>query len=206
MVCDHLVLGLGNPGPRYAFTRHNAGFICLDLLAQEFKGRFSDSQKGLGKKINADTCEISIDSKKVLLIKPQTFMNLSGESLRALFFEGSHYQRVPLTVVHDEIDLDFGKVKIKKGGGDAGHNGLASIRAHLGNGDFLRVRLGVGKPAPESPLDVPTWVLTKFEKSEEQLLIDMLANACAGIESLVKHPDNLQLAQTLVSQEKRKLK
>jgi PTH1 family peptidyl-tRNA hydrolase len=196
---DHIVMGLGNPGPRYAMTRHNAGFICLDLWAQEYKTKFKSPSVGLAKKINAELSEIEIDSKKVLLLKPQTFMNLSGETMRSLFSEAQHFRQIPLTVVHDELDLPVGKVRIKKGGSDAGHNGLASLRSHLGHGEFCRVRIGIGRPEPGSHIDVPAWVLKKFEHSEEESLIDSLSLAIQGIESLVKNPENVQLAQTLVS-------
>jgi PTH1 family peptidyl-tRNA hydrolase len=199
---DHIIVGLGNPGPRYSMTRHNAGFMCLDLLAQEHRQSFKSTQSGLSKKINAEICEVTIEGKKVLLLKPQTFMNLSGESLRALFAEGSHYSKIPVIVVHDEIDIALGKVRVKSGGSDAGHNGLASLRSHLGTGDFLRVRIGVGKPDPSSKMDVPAWVLTKFDNSEHEILIDSLVRACEGLQSLIKNPSNVQLAQTIVSKEK----
>jgi peptidyl-tRNA hydrolase, PTH1 family len=165
---DLIVVALGNPGPKYAFTRHNVAWIAVDLLAQE-KGQAFASQ-GLGKKINAEVCEILIDAKKILLIKPQTFMNLSGESLAKLFAQSSHLRDVPLLCIHDEIDLPLGKVRIKLGGSDAGHNGLRSLREHLGHGDYYRIRVGVGRPPVGSPLKVVDWVLQNFEKSDEPLL------------------------------------
>ena len=171
MNADAVIVGLGNPGPRYAFTRHNIGFICLDILAQDFKSKWTSAQSGLGRTLNSEITRISDwNGKSVVLLKPQTFMNLSGQSVAKLYQEHSHLRSVPLIVVHDEVDVPFGKIRAKLGGGDAGHNGLKSIRACLGHGDFYRVRLGVGRPAADSPMELADFVLQAFDKDEQDVL------------------------------------
>ncbi|MCS6901757.1 MAG: aminoacyl-tRNA hydrolase, partial [Myxococcales bacterium] len=138
-----LVAGLGNPGPRYADTRHNFGFLALDALAarlgaEPFRETFS-----------AQIARARFGQEELVLLKPQTFMNLSGQSIQpaAAFF------KVPapaVLVLHDELDLPFGTIRVKQGGGHAGHNGLRSLIDRLGTPDFLRVRLGIGRPPPRS--------------------------------------------------------
>ncbi len=167
-----LVVGLGNPGPRYAATRHNAGFMVVDELAgrggQSFRAKFS-----------GELCEIKLAGKPVLLLKPQTFMNDSGRSVRA----AATFYKVPLDatlVVHDELDLAFGELRLKQGGGDAGHRGLRSITAHLGSGDYLRLRFGIGRPPPEfggSPADFVLEAFASAEKAELEKQIDSAARA-----------------------------
>jgi PTH1 family peptidyl-tRNA hydrolase len=193
---DAILVGLGNPGPRYAFTRHNVGFISLDLLAQEQNQKFSASST-LARATHAEVAKAVLRQKTVLLFKPQTFMNLSGESLAKLYAQQGHLRQVPLIVVHDEVEIPLGKIRVKKGGGDAGHNGLKSLRASIGNGDFYRVRLGVGRPDPASTVSLADHVLRNFEKSEEKSLIEMLSKAVLVFEALVE--DKLNEAQTLAS-------
>ncbi|MBK8461793.1 MAG: aminoacyl-tRNA hydrolase [Nigerium sp.] len=145
-----LVAGLGNPGPAYASTRHNVGFMVADELAARARVSFS-APRGM----RADVCEtrlaasgmggVGADAQRVVLLKPRTFMNDSGAALA----KACAYYKIPpehVIVVHDELDLDFGRLRVKSGGGDNGHNGLKSIRAALGTGDFLRVRFGIGRP------------------------------------------------------------
>lgn len=198
MTYDFIVVGLGNPGPRYAFTRHNIGFIALDLLAQEQHTKFSNS--GIAKKIGAEWAEVTLAGKNLLLIKPQTFMNLSGESLQKLFQHASHLRDLPLVCLHDEVDLPLGKVRIKHSGSDAGHNGLKSLRAHLGHGDFTRIRLGVGRPSAESNLQVADWVLQNFAKTEEEALMNELQKALTVLETLLT--EGLDKAVVAASREK----
>jgi len=197
---DLIVVALGNPGSKYAFTRHNVAWIAVDLLAQEKAVSFST--QGIGKKIQAEVCEMSIDSKKVLLLKPQTFMNLSGESLAKLFAQNSHLRDLPLLCIHDEIDLPLGKVRIKLGGSDAGHNGLRSLREHLGHGDYYRIRVGVGRPPAGSPLKVVDWVLQNFEKSDEELLHRGLEKTLSVLESFSR--DGFDKAVVEASRENKK--
>jgi PTH1 family peptidyl-tRNA hydrolase len=155
-----LIVGLGNPGPKYAWTRHNAGFMVLDRLAQlagvsvtkkNFSGLYGEGS-WLG--------------ERLLLLKPQTFMNLSGRSAAAAL--RFHKLTVSdLIVIHDDIDIPFGQVRLKEGGGHGGHNGLRSLMQDLGGGGFVRLRVGVGRPAHGDAAD---YVLAPFSR-EEQLLV-----------------------------------
>ena len=145
-----MVVGLGNPGPTYAFTRHNVGFLVADELARRARGSWS-APRGM----RADVIETRIgaaglgvpaaDAERLVLVKPRTFMNESGQAVRKL---AAFHRVMPdhLVAVHDELDLDPGQLRLKIGGGDNGHNGLKSLRQHLGTGDFYRVRFGIGRP------------------------------------------------------------
>jgi peptidyl-tRNA hydrolase, PTH1 family len=148
-----LFVGLGNPGPEYDATRHNAGFWWVDALARALKVNLS-MDKGYAGLVARTT----VDGKTVWLLEPQTFMNLSGKSVGALarFFK---IQPQEILVVHDELDIVPGEVKLKFGGSHAGHNGLRDIHAQLGTGDYWRLRLGVGHPGVKS--EVVNWVLKK---------------------------------------------
>lgn len=159
-----LLVGLGNPGKQYARNRHNIGFMAVEDIAKaynftpwqaRFKGQFSQG---------------NIENQKCLLLKPETYMNLSGEAVR----QAAQFYKIPLEdiiVLHDEIDLAPAKIKVKTGGGNAGHNGLKSISAHMGN-DYTRVRLGVGRPQDKA--DVANYVLHDFAKSEQAWLDDVI--------------------------------
>ncbi len=152
---DWLVVGLGNPGSRYRTTRHNAGFMVADRLAERlaaswrsrFSGRFSEARDG---------------ELRLAILEPETYMNDSGRSVSAAL---RYFKLEPaqLLVVHDEIDLPLGEVRAKLGGGLAGHNGLRSLADHLRTQDFARVRVGVGRPERGDPRPVVDWVLTPFE-------------------------------------------
>jgi PTH1 family peptidyl-tRNA hydrolase len=151
-----LVVGLGNPGAEYELTRHNIGWLVADSLKpidgnnwkSKFKGEYTD---------------FSYKGEKVYVLKPQTYMNLSGESVQQLcqFFKVATQE---ILVLHDELDLPFGQIHFKKGGGLAGHNGLKSIAKHMGTQDFLRLRLGIGRPNRGS---VSNWVLGQFPKEQD---------------------------------------
>lgn len=159
-----LWVGLGNPGPQYALHRHNVGFMVLDTIAEVH--RFGPVQK----KFQGWLQEGRIGTEKVLLLKPATFMNESGRAVgEAMRFY--KLGRDALTVFHDELDLAPFKVKLKQGGGTAGHNGLRSIDQHLG-ADFQRVRLGIGHPGHKDR--VTGYVLGNFAKAEQDDLVDML--------------------------------
>ena len=188
MNADAIVVGLGNPGPRYAFTRHNIGFIALDVLAQDFGASFTASRKW-----NALECLITWKDKKVLLLKPQTFMNLSGDSLRAVYAQHNHLRDKPIIVLHDEVDIPMGRLRVKMGGGDAGHNGLKSLRSVLGHGDFYRVRMGVGRPVQGSHIELADYVLQPFSKEEQPSLMLLIERSLKSTELLLE--DQLQKAQ-----------
>ena len=171
--------GLGNPGPKYALNRHNVGFMAVDVIAEMY--RFGPVQK----KFSGWVQEGRIGTHKVLLLKPATFMNESGRAVgEALRF----YKLEPdaLTVFHDELDLAPFKVKVRMGGGLAGHNGLRSINQHCGP-DFRRVRIGIGHPGAKER--VHGHVLCNYAKSEMDPLADMLAGIAAEAEWLAKGDD-----------------
>jgi PTH1 family peptidyl-tRNA hydrolase len=166
-----LIVGLGNPGSKYQWTRHNAGFMVLDRLA-DIAG-ISVARK----KFSGFYGEGDWQGDHLLLLKPLTFMNLSGRSVvEALRFHKLHLKDV--VVIHDDLDIPFGKVKFKEGGGHAGHNGLRSLVAELGSGDFTRVRVGIGRP---SRGDVVDYVLNRFTDDEQNQLIIILDGVIDGI-------------------------
>lgn len=185
MNADALVVGLGNPGPRYKFTRHNVGFMTLDLLAKGLG--FSFSTSGIGQKISAEIATHEWNNKKIIFIKPQTFMNLSGESLQKIYAQHPHLKNSQLIVLHDEVDISFGEIKVKMGGGDAGHNGLKSIREKLGHGDYFRIRMGVGKAPPSWGMSLADWVLLPYSKDDDKALIDLLIHTENTLEALLKN-------------------
>jgi PTH1 family peptidyl-tRNA hydrolase len=151
-----LLAGLGNPGPRYAANRHNIGFLVLDAIHR--RHRFAPWRR----RFQGETAEGLISGERILLLKPMTFMNESGRAIA----EALHFFKIALgdlVVFHDEIDLPAAKVRVKTGGGNAGHNGLRSISAHCGN-EYMRVRLGVGRP--DENKDVHAHVLSDFAKDE----------------------------------------
>ena len=153
-----LIAGLGNPGIDYAKTRHNAGFWFIDSLAQQLSLSFR-----FEKRFNAAEARLKSNAKDIILLKPQTFMNRSGQSVHAAV---SYYKLQPaqVLIVHDELDLDAGNNRLKRGGGHGGHNGLRDIINHLGAKDFLRLRIGIGHPGDRS--QVTNYVLHKPSVSE----------------------------------------
>lgn len=175
---DLLVVGLGNPGKDYERTRHNVGVEVIEELARRKGGKFSMSSKE-----RALVSEVRFGEKRIVLAFPQTFMNLSGESVAPLVRRHGVIEVTRVMVVHDELDLDVGRMKLKAGGGLAGHNGLRSIKQHLQSGDFLRLRLGVGKP-PHSGAG-KNYVLRVPPKSERTELDIMIQEAADAIELLV---------------------
>ncbi len=158
-----LVVGLGNPGAKYAGNRHNIGFMALDAMARRWNA------KPWRAKHQAEMTDATVDGQKLLLLKPQTYMNESGRSVG----EAMRFHKIPLDdllVFHDEIDLAPAKLRVKKGGGAAGHNGLRSISAHCGN-DYWRIRMGVGHPGDKDL--VHAHVLNDFAKAEAGWVEDM---------------------------------
>jgi PTH1 family peptidyl-tRNA hydrolase len=171
------VVGLGNPGAEYRGTRHNVGFEVVELLAQRHGGAL---RKG---KERALVDEVRIGGSRVALAEPQTFMNLSGESVSPLVRRYGIDDLHQLVIVHDELDLPLGKLKVKVGGGLAGHNGLRSIKAHLHSEDFLRVRIGVGKPpSKEHGAD---HVLRKVGAAERSVLAQVVELAADAVELIL---------------------
>lgn len=177
-----LIVGLGNPGKKYRLTRHNAGFLALEIFQKVYKDTFSDWQEN--KKFQAIISESR--DKKIKLILPQTFMNNSGESVAAL----AKFYKVPSTniwVVHDDLDLALGKIKIQINHSAAGHNGLKSIIEKLGNQNFGRFRIGI-KPLIASPLPGAELVLKDFTAPEKKSLKEVLAQTAAALnEALSKN-------------------
>lgn len=174
---DYIIVGLGNPGSKYEMTRHNAGFLAIDMLAIEE----GFDVKRL--KHHALVCDVVINSKRCLVMKPQTMMNNSGEAIG----EAAKFYKVPpenIIVVYDDISLDVGQTRIRRKGSAGGHNGIKSIIAHLGSEDFPRVKIGVGKkPNPE--YDLVNWVLGRFPKDQEPELKKALENTAKAIKIIV---------------------
>lgn len=167
-----LVVGLGNPGPEYERTRHNIGFLVADVLAQRVGGRFA-----VHKKSGADLLQARLDGRQVLIAKPRSFMNLSGRPVAAL----AKFFSVPPTeviVVHDELDLPFGQVRLKRGGGEGGHNGLRSVSSALTTKDYLRTRIGIGRPpGRQDPADYVLKPFSSVERKEVPVIIEQAADA-----------------------------
>lgn len=175
---EFLIVGLGNPGGKYEITRHNAGFLWADLFAESL----NTEVKRL--KYHALTAEVNIDGHRCLLMKPQTFMNNSGEAVS----EAAKFYKIPLEkiiVVFDDISLPIGKLRVRRKGSAGGHNGIKSIIAHLGSENFPRVKIGVGaKPHPD--YDLADWVLTSFKKEDFPALKEAMESACKAVELIVK--------------------
>lgn len=172
-----LVVGLGNPGDQYGGNRHNVGFMVVDVLAKRDGGHFK-----LNRRVRASVVEGHLTGRRVVLAKPTTYMNESGGPVAGLqeFFD------VPpdrIVVVHDELDLGFGVVRVKRGGGDNGHNGLRSITRSLGTPDYLRVRAGIGRPPGR--MDPADFVLRDFSKVELKELGVEIEVAADAVESLL---------------------
>ena len=175
---EWLVIGLGNPGAEYDGTRHNVGAEVVSLLASR-----SGSRLKAGKE-RALSCDVRIDDRLVALAFPQTFMNLSGESVRLLAKRHGVTDPAAIIVVHDELDLPVGRVKIKVGGGVAGHNGLKSLLSHLHSPDFVRVRIGIGRPPGTQ--QVADYVLKRPGKADRVLLDVAVGVAADGVEQIVR--------------------
>lgn len=175
---DYLIVGLGNPGAKYEITRHNAGFLCVTKLEDEFNFKVKKL------KFHSLVGDTRIGGKKVLVIKPQTMMNNSGVAVS----ECAKFYKVPpenIIVIFDDISLEPGKLRIKRKGSAGGHNGIKSIIAHLGTENFPRIKIGVGKkPHPE--YDLADWVLGNFPKDDIPLVRNAIDDACNALEYMVK--------------------
>ena len=170
-----LVVGLGNPGPTYAGNRHNVGFLVVDLLAERVGGRFK------AHKSRAQIVEGRLAGQRVVLAKPSTFMNLSGGPVASLrdFFKVSPER---IVVVHDELDIGYGALRLKRGGGDNGHNGLRSITQSIGTKEYLRVRFGIGRPpGRQDPADFVLRDFSAAERKELDFFVDRAADAAEAL-------------------------
>ncbi len=172
--CDLLVVGLGNPGREYARTRHNIGALVADELARRHGGSWRAKFAGR-------LAEIRLDGHRLCLLKPETYMNESGRSVAA----AAAFFKLPpeaVLVVHDDSDLEPGRLQLRLGGGLAGHNGLRSVAQHLGSREFLRLRVGVGRPERGDPRQLADWVLSAFEPHEDAE--SLVARAADAVETL----------------------
>ncbi len=181
---DLLVVGLGNPGREYERTRHNAGWLVLDELARRHVGSWRS-------KFSGSLADVRLDGLRLGLLKPETYMNESGRSVGAAarFFKVSPER---LLVVHDDVDLESGRLQARAGGGLAGHNGLRSLAQHLSSQEFLRLRIGVGRPGRGDPRSVSDWVLSAFEPEEDAETV--VARAADAVEAIAR--DGLVAAQS----------
>ena len=170
-----IIVGLGNPGKEYAKTRHNIGFMFVDAIADSYKVEFK-----LDKKLQCMKSEIMIGGEKHILVKPITYMNLSGNSVRSVM---DYYKKTPddVIVIYDDMDLDLAKVRIRKNGSSGGHNGIKSIIACLNTQEFKRIRIGIG-PHPQDAID---YVLGCFSKKEQTALDNVFVKSTSMIEDLI---------------------
>ncbi|MBZ1345194.1 MAG: aminoacyl-tRNA hydrolase [Candidatus Nealsonbacteria bacterium] len=193
-----LIVGLGNPGPKYKYSRHNIGFRVVDEIAANFQlpersegWEMRRSLSDLQSIFSAQVSKGKIGDKKVILAKPQTFMNLSGKSVKPLIQYLLHKKAMAkicksLFVIHDDIDLPLGKIRIAKGRGAAGHKGVESIIKELGTKNFVRFRIGI-QPKFGKPKSPERFVLQKFNKDEEKILKEIIKKTIEAIELFLKH-------------------
>ncbi|MGO5114099.1 aminoacyl-tRNA hydrolase [Candidatus Avoscillospira sp. LCP25S3_F1] len=171
--CEYLVVGLGNPGSQYEATRHNVGFRAVDALAKEAGVKIDRA------KFQALTAQATVGGVRVLLMKPQTYMNLSGVAVK----QAADFYKVPperVLVLFDDIDLDVGRLRIRRNGSAGGHNGIKSIISSLGSQEFPRIKIGVGaKPHPD--YDLADWVLSRFTLAEQKLLDPAIEHAAEAV-------------------------
>ena len=173
----HIVVGLGNPGDRYFYTRHNAGFLAMDYVSQKCGAQVNRS------KFHALTGEGTIAGKRVLLMKPQTLMNASGDAVS----EAAAFYKIPIEniiVMSDDVNLDVGRIRVRKSGSDGGQKGLRSIITRMGSDNFPRIRFGVGKK-PHPDYDMADWVLGNFSEEDKKALFDCFGVAYQGLEKLI---------------------
>ncbi|MFF0386948.1 aminoacyl-tRNA hydrolase [Streptomyces sp. NPDC004286] len=185
-----LVVGLGNPGPEYAMNRHNVGFMAVDLLAERIGGKFKRSGKAQAQVLEGRIGPVGPANRRVILAKPMSYMNLSGGPVNAL----RDFYKVPLSqvvAVHDELDIDYGALRLKLGGGDNGHNGLKSMTKAMG-ADYHRVRFGIGRPPGR--MQVADFVLKDFASAERKELGYFVDRAADAVECLVV--EGLERAQS----------
>ncbi|URJ47794.1 aminoacyl-tRNA hydrolase [Paenibacillus polymyxa] len=180
------IVGLGNPGPQYEKTRHNVGFMALDALASRHNIQINQS------KCKALIGEGHIGGVKIVLIKPMTYMNLSGESLRA-YMDYYKADMEDLVVVYDDLDTEVGKIRLRYQGSAGGHNGIKSIIQHTGTQSFNRIRMGISRPEPGHA--IVDYVLGTFPKKEKELLAGMIEDTCNALEYSLSHPFERTMAE-----------
>lgn len=176
-----LIVGLGNPGEKYENTRHNAGFLVIEKLKSKNEN-FSDWQSN--KKFNAEISEGKINGKKIILLRPMTFMNDSGRAVAA----AAHFYKIKSTdilIIHDDIDLPLGKIRIKQGGSSGGHRGVESIITTLSSENFARLKIGVSPEARQKNFDATKFVLKKFAKIEEKTVGDIIKKATDAVALII---------------------
>ena len=172
-----LIVGLGNPGSEYLNSRHNLGFMALDFLSAHYQFEQWKS------KFDGSFCSKLFGSEKIILVKPQTYMNLSGFCV-VKFKQFFKVNEDDIFIVYDDIDLGFGDKKLKQGGGDAGHKGVRSISQHLGTKNFNRIRMGVGRPREKE--DVSSFVLSNFSKTEIDRVQILIKDLCEDFENIIQ--------------------
>ncbi|QCX26644.1 aminoacyl-tRNA hydrolase [Nocardioides jishulii] len=186
-----LVVGLGNPGPEYAGHRHNVGYMVNDVLAERMGSGFRAHKTGRADVVEGRLGAPGTPGPRVVLVRPKSYMNTTGGPVSAVAkFYGVEPDHV--IAIHDELDIAFGTLRLKKGGGDNGHNGLRSMRASLGTGDFYRVRAGIGRPPGRQ--DVADFVLSNYSTAERKELPIQLVEAADAVESLIT--EGLEKAQS----------
>lgn len=186
-----LVVGLGNPGPSYAGHRHNIGYLVVDELARRMGSGFRAHKSGRADVVEGRLGAPGAPGPRVVLAKSRSYMNESGGPVKAL----ATFYKVPadrVIAIHDELDIDFGTLRIKKGGGDNGHNGLKSMRSSLGTGDFFRIRAGIGRPPGRQ--EVADFVLSNYGTTERKELPFQIDSAADAVESLIA--DGLEKTQS----------
>ena len=173
----HIVAGLGNPGDKYYLTRHNAGFLAMDYIAQKHSAKIDRV------KYKSLCGEATVGGKSVLLMKPQTFMNNSGEAIA----EAASFYKIPaenIIIIYDDISLDVGRLRVRRKGSAGGHNGIKSIVSHIGSEEFPRIKIGVGqKPHPD--YDLVDWVLSEFREEDRKTLFDCFGRVSDGLEKVL---------------------
>ena len=176
---EFIIVGLGNPDKKYAHTRHNSGFLCIDKLAEN-EGFNVDRLK-----FKSLICDTNINGHRCIVMKPQTYMNNSGEAVS----ECAKFYKIPpenVIVIYDDIYLDVGSMRIRRKGSDGGHNGIKSIINHLNSSDFPRIKIGAGKkPHPE--YDLVDWVLSEFSKDDLKVLDSIFDNGCKALKLLLEN-------------------
>jgi len=191
----YLIVGLGNPGQQYSGTRHNVGFMVLDYLAEKNNLTFADS------KWKALLTKATVWNKPVVLLKPETYMNLSGRAVaQAAHFYKS--QPADIIIIHDDLDMEFGRMKMVAGGGDGGHKGIRSIIEQLGTKNFPRLKIGIGRPP--SPMDPEKYVLGKFDSAEKEMIEQKISFVLEGIRIFLQQ--GIAAAMTLINQKESQVK
>ena len=175
-----LVVGLGNPGPEYARNRHNVGFMVADLLADRLRARFGRHRKAVAE-VAEGRLGLGVDAPRLVLAKPLTYMNLSGGPVAGL----AQFYKVPvdrIVAMHDDLDLPYGRLRMKVGGGEGGHNGLRSMSRSLGTKEYIRVRFGIGRPpGRQDPADYVLADFSTVERKELEFLVDRTADAVEAV-------------------------